>query len=401
MKKAIQQTSILTVSNGFNKLLGMLFLVALTRLIDVSEYGQFRYLLNLASLFSLAIIGVPTSLAKFLGENPADSDIKKSLLVNSLALTSIIYLIVIIIFRVLYPEYLLLDILLFGILIESLYVGFSRGLLNITKLAVFRMAKNIIQLIAIGLVALFAVEISTLEAILFFSLSNLLSLIVLETYRREMEFGLSISKSVITKLVKYTIPVTLGAVGWSVLLTINPIIIQRYRDTESVAYYTAGITLMQVFAFMPEAMATMILPKVAGIRAKASIIRPFLLGVAGSLVISFLILIPIYLFKERIIEIVFSSQYLGLAPIVLLLAIGQISLVTHQLFAAFWQGLGKPALPSITISVGCLINLVGSMILTKTYGIWGASLSYAVSTTCSLALIFIYFMTQRKAIAGT
>ena len=398
MKKAIQQTSILTFSNGFNKLLGMLFLVVLTRLIDVSEYGQFRYLLNLASLFSLAITGTPISLAKFIGENPGDRDIKKSVLINSLSIMSSIYLIIIIIFRIFYREYLLLDILLLGILIDSLYIGFSRGLLNIVKLSAFRQVKNMIQLTAIGLVALFSLEIGVLEAILFFSLSNLASLIVLEIYRREMEFSLSISRIVIKRLVNYTIPVTLGAVGWSVLLTVNPIIIERFRGTESVAYYTAGITLMQVFAFLPEAMATMILPKVAGIRDKRNIIKPFLSGVAGSLLINALILIPVYLFRERIIIIIFSSEYLNLAPIVLLLAVGQISLVTHQLFASFWQGLGRPGIPSVTISIGCIVNLIGSLLLTKQYGIWGASLSYALATSCSLILIAAYFILKRKVI---
>ncbi|UCC80888.1 MAG: oligosaccharide flippase family protein [Candidatus Zixiibacteriota bacterium] len=397
MKTAIKQTSILTLSNGFNRFLGMIFLVALTRLIDVSEYGQFRYLLNIASLFSLALTGTPISLAKFLGENPGDRDLRKSVLVNSLSIMSSIYLVIVVIFRILYKDYLLLDLLLLGLLIESLYIGFSRGLLNIVKLSVFRLVKNIIQLAAIGLVALLSLEIGVLEAVLFFLLSNLVSLTALEIYRREMEFSLSFSGAIIKKLINYTIPVTLGGVGWSVLVTVNPIIIERFRGTESVAYYTAGITLMQVFAFLPDAMATMILPKVAGIRDKRNIIKPFLSGVGGSLLINALILIPVYLFRERIIIIIFSSEYLNLAPIVLLLAVGQISLVSHQLFASFWQGLGRPAVPSITISVGCAINLVASIILTNIYGIRGAALSYALSTSCSLILIAGYFLLKRKA----
>ena len=398
MKKAIQQASILTFSNGFSKFLSMLFLVALTRLISVNEYGQFRYILNLASLLSLAILGVSTSLAKFLRETPGDNEIKKGYLTNSLSVMGIIFLVIFTVSWIFYDYYLLFGILLFGIMIESFFMGYSRGLLNIMKLSAFRPIKGTFQLMAMGVAVLLSLKIGVLEAALFFSLSGLLSLIILEIYRWEMELGLSISKEVIKKIINYMIPVTLGAVGWSVLLAVNPIVIERLRGTESVAYYTAGITLMQVFAFLPEAVSTMILPKVAGTREVSRIIRPFIFGVMGCVTISILILIGLYIFREWIIIMVFSREYLNAAPIVLFLAIGQISLVTHQLFASFWQGLGRPAVPSITITVGCIINLVASIILTNIYGIWGSALSYAISTTFSLILIAGYFMLKKKVI---
>jgi O-antigen/teichoic acid export membrane protein len=399
MKKAITQASILTFSNGLSKLLGMLFLVVLTRLIDVAEYGQFRYLFSVASLLSLALIGVPTSLTKFLGERPGDRENKKIFLLNSLGIMGIIYVIVMIVFWLFYENYFLFGVLLLGIAIDSYYVGFSRGLLNITKLSAFRPVKNIVQLVAIGIMILTGADIGVFQAVLFFSFSGLISLIMLEFHKREIEFGSSVSMETIKKIISYMIPVTLGAVGWSVLLTVNPIIIERLRDTESVAYYTAGITLMQVFSFLPEAMSTMILPKVAGISDKRRAIKPFLLGVVGSLFINAVILIVIYLLRERIIIIVFSREYLDIAPIVLLLSVGQISLVTHQLFASFWQGLGKPGVPSITISIGCLANLIGSILLTRQYGIWGASLSFALSTSLSLVLISLYFAIKKDSIS--
>ncbi|UCE65029.1 MAG: oligosaccharide flippase family protein [Candidatus Zixiibacteriota bacterium] len=397
MKKAIQQASILTFSNGFSKILAMLFLVVLTRLVTVNEYGLFRYMLNLASLLS-ALLGISTSLAKFLGEMPNDIEIRKVYLTNSLSIAGLLYLILLIISWIFYEHYMIFCILLFGVMFESFYLGFSRGLLNIKKLSIFRPVKYVLQLTAIGIAVIISSDIGILEAALFFSLSALVSSFILEIHKREVDFGYYISIDIVKRIVKYIIPITLGTAGWSVLLGVNPIIIERFCGTESVAYYSAAITLMQVFVFLPEAVSTMILPKVARAQDKSRIIRPFLLGIAGTIAINVFILIAVYLFRERIIIVLFSRDYLNAASIVLLLAIGQISLITHQLFASFWQGLGRPGIPSITISIGCVINVIGSIILTKSYGIWGASLSYAISTFCSLLLITIHFLIKKNSV---
>ena len=399
MKKAIQQAGILTFSNVLGKLLAMFFFVVLTRLMEVSEYGHLRYILNLAAFMSLALSGISTALTKFLREKPDDVKLQRVYLGNSLAIAGIFYAVIFVVAWIIYDYFLLFGILLFGIMTESFYLGFSRGLLNITKLSAFRPVKGILQLLAIGLFLAFSLKVGMLEAVILFSLSALAASLILEAKCHEMEFRPRISGEVSIKILKYAIPVTIGAVGWSGIIAVNPIVIEYFHGNESVAYYSVGVTLMQVFAFIPEAISTLVLPKVAGSSRKSYTLRPFILSVIGTILAGVIILIGVTLFKEQIVILIFSERYIDAAQILPLLALGQISLGTHQVIGSFWQGLGKPSIPSVTISIGFVLQIAGSLILTRSYGIWGASLSYAICTTISLVILAIYFVIKRKTIA--
>jgi O-antigen/teichoic acid export membrane protein len=202
-------------------------------------------------------------------------------------------------------------------------------------------------------------------------------------------------------LAKYAVQVTPGAVGWVVMFGINAIFIKHFYNTMEVGYYSAGVTLVQIFTFLPAAISAILMPKIAGLKDKSKIIRPLIFTIIGSFLISLIMLIILLNFKNFIIETVFTAKYASTAVVILPLAIGQITISLYQIYASVWHGLNKPVIPSIIIIISCIINIIGSYFLTKTFGIVGAATSNAISASIALITTMAVFQIKWKTLLKT
>ena len=396
MKKLIKQTTILTISNVLVRFTGMLFFVLLARYSSVSDYGLFRYLITIASLYAILFSGIPTAMTKFIGENKSDNKGVIDYIDNSLILMFITFFILVIIIVLFNSNKIYLILLLFAVLIDTLYLGFISGLLNYVKLFGFKLIENMIQLVILLISYFLYKEVNFTFAVIFFSFSGLISLFIFECFKFEFKLRFKYDKDKIKRIIKYTIPVALGAIGWQIMFGINTIFIQKFYNATQVGYYSVGITLVQIFTFLPAAICTIMLPKVASTQQKEKIYGYTKLAVIASLVISFAILILLLVFKSWLLNMIFTSKYLPALVILLPLSLGQICISLHQIYASVWQGLGRPGVPSITISIAAVLNIVGSYFLTKSYGIVGAAISNAITSFIALMIISIWFHSKWK-----
>lgn len=392
MKKLITSTAVLTSSNVVSRAIAMIFFVLLARALTVADYGLFRYLISLASMHSLLFTGVPVALTKFLGYSKKNSQNISKYFTNTLSLSGILFIILVIAIFLLEEHPVLLTMFLFAAYVDSVYIGFTRGLLNIKKLAGFKFVQNLTQLFLLGLSIIMYSQINFLYAIIFYSLAGLTTVIIFELMNRQIELNFNkVSLKTIKKLTLYAIPVTLGSVGWIILFSINTIYLKNFYSTELVGQYSVGETLVQIFSFLPGAIATILLPKVASLKNIKKIVKPLILAVSLTLIVSFAMLVLLLLFKETIITLIFTDKYVTAAAIIAPLAIGQIFISFHQLFASIFQGANKPSIPSITISIGCFVALIAGFFLTRDYGLMGAAISTAAAAITATTILFIKF----------
>jgi O-antigen/teichoic acid export membrane protein len=369
--------------------MGMVFLVILARSLTVAEYGLFRYLLTISTIYALAFTGVPTALTKYFGDNAIDSERKNEYLSNSLFVILLIYLILAAIIIFFAAQKLLLLFFVFALLIDYLYLGLVRGKLDYLKLNGFKLLENIIQLFILILAFIIYKEVSLTFSVIFYSTSGLVSLAVFEIIKPDFKIRWRFSKQRTIEILRYSMLVTLGSVGWILLFGISSIYIEHFYGHEQVGYFSVGITLLQVFSFFPDALNTLIMPKVAGLSDKRKILKPLRLAALSCLAASVLIFIPIYLFKELIIGLIFSSKYLPAAAVLLPLTVSQIFLAMYQIYSNAWQGLGKPAISSIIITIAAGVNLVVGYFLTRDFGIVGASVSLAISGVMAWVIMML------------
>jgi O-antigen/teichoic acid export membrane protein len=369
----------------------------LARTLAVSDFGLFKYLLTMASIYAIAFAGFPTALTKFIGEDKSDRARVSGYFSSSLAISFAAFLILSIIIVIFSNNAISLVLLLFAVLIDTIYLGLVRGLLNYVKLAGFKLVENIAQLTILLFIYLVFHELSLNLAIVLYSLSGLVSLMIFESVRTEITLKLQVSILKIRELVHYAIPVSLGAIGWIIMLGTNTIVIEQFYGTDQVGFYSVGLTLAQVFSLLPESISTILMPKAAGIKDRSKVLKYVWKAVWASVALSAICLLPLLYFKSKIVTAIFTDKYIAAVGVVLPLSLAQVFISTHQIIAAAWQGLGCPGVPSITISIAAALNIVGSLLLTSRYGIAGAAVSIALSSFVAMVLITIWLWTWSGA----
>lgn len=388
MHSTIKTTTLLTISNVLTRITAVILFIFLARSLSVSDYGLFRYFLSLSTMVGLFFTGVPTALTKFLSEKKDFSYVFNSFLII------FIFFVFLSIGSFFYDFRLVL--FLFAVFIDAFYLGFIRGLLNYKKLIGFKLLENIIQLVILVISYFIYKQINFNFAVIFYSFSGIISLIVFELWQYELKFNFKIQKQKIKDLIKYTIPVTLGSIGWEIMFGINIIFIKLFQNTEQLAYYSVGMTIVQAFTFLPNAIATIIMPKTSSLKDKKKLLKPLKLAVFGVIITSAIGLILLLILNKFLISLLFGEKYLETSIIILPLSLGQIFISLHQIYASIFQGINKPNIPSTTISITAFLNVIGSYFLTKTYGILGSSISNAVNSFIALVIIYIIFTKQTK-----
>jgi O-antigen/teichoic acid export membrane protein len=387
-KYPVKETAFLTGSAIITRAIALLFSIVLARSLSVSEFGLFKYLVTLSAVYAFAIAGIPIAITKFIGEGRTDKISIDEYLTASMVASAILFIALMVVISIFEEHSVLLIILLFAFFVDSIYLGFIRGLLNYAKLMGYKLVENIMQFGMLLMVFVIYQKISLSMSVIFFSFAGVISFLIFEIPKPEFKMFLRISKEKMGRVIKYSIPVTIGAIGWTVMCSANTVFIERFKGAEAVGYYSVALTIGQVFAFFPDSISTIIMPKVAGIRDKTRIARPLWFATIASIFVSVPILILVLLFKEFIFVTVFSKKYLPAVSVMLPLAIGQISLAIYFIYASVWQGLDKPEIPSIAISIAAILNVIGSFFLTKSYGIYGASVSLAITSIIALLLIW-------------
>ena len=391
MREIARKTIVLAFSNFVTRGLGMLFFVLLAKALTVSEYSLFRYLITLASMFGLAFYGIPTALAKYLSQPDTDNRSRSEYLGATIALLGIIYAILILTVLIFNDNKFYLIIFIFAYLIDLFYLGFSRGLLDYLKLNAYKLIANSLQFLILGGLFLINGKIDFAFGVIFYAFSGVISLLVFEIIRWQMKASFSNFKNRFYGVVKFSVPVTFGGIGWTVLLGITSIYLEKYIDIDQVGYYSVGVTLMQTFSFLPDAIFTLLMPKISGLNDKTRIIKPLRLAFYSCLLVTILIFLPLYFYRSLIITFVFSEKYLAASIIILPLAIGQLFIILNQIYGTALQGLGNPKVPSIIIAIAAGINVILGYIFVRKFGLIGAAYSFAIAGLASYILMAAYW----------
>lgn len=397
MRNILKSTLLLTISTILTRVIAMLFMVILARTMTVSDYGAFKYLISISMIFSIGFSGFTTALSKYIGEDKEDRNKVIEYVSNTLILTSIFLVIILLSIHLSLPDSFYLNLLLFASFIDFFYIGFIRGILNYVKLAGFKLVENSIQLLILLISYFLHKQITFSFAIIFYSLSPIISLFIFEFAKPELIFRFKASINILSKLAIYAVTVSIGSIGWTLMFSINTIFIKHFYSNEYVGYYSIGVTFSQIFLFLPSALNTIILPKVSGIKDKSKIIKPITLAASFNMLLSLFGLLFLVLFKKYLLLWIFGEKYLPGLSVIIPLAIGQIFISTLSIYSAVWQGLGKPIFPTINICMAAIINTIGSYYLTQKYGIYGASISTAISSFFAMVSITTIFYLKRKS----
>jgi len=160
------------------------------------------------------------------------------------------------------------------------------------------------------------------------------------------------------------------------------LLVQGFLGQASVGLYFTAVALAELVWYLPNAVASALLPEVAAARDRALVGRvarvtlpATVLGALGLLVVAwpaFALLRPAYL--------------PAVAPMAVLL-VGVVALSLHKVLASDLSGRGLPQYPSFSSTVALGITLAADFVLIPRLGILGAALASTLAYTAQTALL--------------
>lgn len=375
--------------------------IYIARVLGPVAKGTYSLLVNFALIITtIGIFGINSSVLYFLGKQKYSI---KSLYSNGLFLLIINSLILLIIFFIfgkffrisfleaIKPSYIF--IILFSIpalLLTYLSIGIILGKNKITAYNQLAVISSVFSLlIFIILVVVFKQRI--LGALSAYVLSAILSACVyVFAISRLSRFSVVFNRSVITDLLNYGSRTFLGHIFLILSLRATLFFVNYFTELALVGYYAIAISLAEIILFVPDAVGTVLFPKLASIESnfadkltcRVSRTMLFFSAVAG---------VFFFIFGRSLVVLVYGETYIpAVRPFLILLPAIVLTSLRHVFFRNF-AARGNPGINSSILFFSLMLNVILNILFIPRWALEGAALATAISyAACIVTSIFVF-----------
>lgn len=362
--------------------LTVVFLIIVARLLTVEDYGYTRFALSMGALGAFVITsGFPTALTRYLGKVRGDKDLQDSYFSNTFVVIILLLIASLLVLYILNKLDLGILIVIIGITVSTTYLGVITGVILPKRIAIFSIGHSSVKIAVVILLFMVIGNLKSIEVLAVYCVAPIIMLSILELFKpTKVRFKKnSLSGDVMKELSIFALPVILGAVGGTILTSIDIILIESFLGLREVGIYSVAKTLTVVFTFVPQAFTTILMPKVAGFKKMEDIIKYFKPAILLTAAVSIGLVAGFYFFGDLAIKILFGEKYLEAANVLLIVSLGMVFASICWIIGAIWIGMGKPVVNAKIMLVGAAINVIGNVYFIPKLGIFGAGFSLAVS----------------------
>jgi O-antigen/teichoic acid export membrane protein len=200
-----------------------------------------------------------------------------------------------------------------------------------------------------------------------------------------------------SELMKSSWPLIFASLALMIQARIDQVMLGDMISNQEVGQYSAAMRLIEVFSFVPMIIVSTLSPHVA--RAKAisqELYHKRLLEVYRAMTVAFVaVAIPIFLFGERIVLLVFGSEYRGAAVLLSLFAVRLFFAnfgVAKSLFLTN-EGLFRYSL--VTAIVGAVVNIAANYLLIPHFRSKGAIIATIISFSITTFVMDMFYAQTR------
>ncbi len=166
--------------------------------------------------------------------------------------------------------------------------------------------------------------------------------------------------------------------------------------TSMIGLYTLAVSLAELTFFVPDSVATVFFPRVAGSeRRSADETTPMVTRMTVLVtVLAAIALIPAAFVAVHLI----LPAFVGSLPAFLLILPGIVALAVAKVLSSYVSGIGRPTPVTVAAIAALAVNLVANVALIPLIGILGASLASTISYTVNTAaLVFVAVRLTRRS----
>ncbi|MBI4154249.1 flippase [Candidatus Woesearchaeota archaeon] len=200
-----------------------------------------------------------------------------------------------------------------------------------------------------------------------------------------------VSKKLAKRLVMFSFPVFFTAVGGTVLVYTDTLLITLFLSVSDVGLYQAALPTSQLLWVLVGSVSVVLLPMVSSLYAKKeykSLENIVSLTTKFSFIAIMPFIIIIMAFPDLVISLLFGGAYLAAAPALQVLALTSLFYALFAIASSSLLGVGRPEVNMKIVSVIAVVDVVLNIIFIPVLGITGAALttllSYIIGTLLSI-----------------
>lgn len=395
-----------TVGTFFNIVLGMFSLMIAVRYVSKEHFGEFILILIIAGLLGGIgnLIIEKNAIIKLI----SSAENSRKVIITNVALTYqllilIIMSILIFLFNPLFKyifdftrlNHFLIFIPLFFMLESCNYFLFSilKAFHHYKKMAISQILDGLIKLslIVLLVISLKMGILGLMYAFLFsLTVSNIFQFCVIPV-RKRINFNVEIYKEIFT----FGFPLGLNSILTVIFTRIDRIMIGAMMSPIGVANYDIASKLPDSGIRMGESFISVFFPHMSELFAQKKYFEATKILSHSLRLVTFVIIFATLLallFREDIIQILFSKQYLESAPALSLLMIGLCIFMIGNILGTSLVALGQSDKPVKINAVDVIIHIIGNLIMIPVWGFMGAVYSTLLARAATNPIYIFYLM---------
>ncbi|MFO7447259.1 MAG: flippase [Ignavibacteriaceae bacterium] len=388
-KKYLANTSWLFGEKVFRLILAAFVQIYIIRYLGAGEFGILSYAISIVGLFAaISTLGLDSIVTRELIKQPEKRDnllgtvfylrvfgavLSFILLLFAIQLTGDSYDTVILIFIIAASSFFQAFYVIEYYFQSKVQAKYSSSVYLITL--IFSSAIKVFLILVKAPLLHFAI-ITSLE-FLFVSIGFVI------VYQRQnlSVFNWKFNKDLARILLKDSWPLILSGVVIAVYMKIGQVIIKNMMTNEDVGYYSAAVRLCEAWYFIPIAIANSLFPAIVNAKTTSEELYNSRLQKFYDLLawIAIAIAIPVTIFSELIVKILFGSEYLPAAPVLTIYIWAGVAVFLGVASSQYLITENYTKISFYRTFIGMLVNVILNILLIPVWGITGSAVATLVS----------------------
>ena len=400
----LRSSAILFFGGTSARLIGFLFSVAAARLLLPEQYGLLAYGLAIVGFASILITSAPNGLAAFVARyrgNPHQQELHFSnwvAVVTVLMGLSIVLMVPIAaVARLSGPMLIAIIANLVGVAVLQTYKEAQRGLERFASMVIFYFLANLMQLLAVLVLAAFGFR----SPALFLTVYGLSSVAALAVVQPVAPVALRFVRDTVEwqrmmAVARFIQPLLLQSVFFAIWFGADLILVQRLLSPALAGNYAAAKSLANAVYLAPSAISGAVITRIA--RLPQLSLGGYLGRVlAFATLVTAPLLVIFVIFGKPLTGFIFGQRYGQVSTPLTVLAVGMACYGVYLVLSGSWSGLGRPGIDAVATGAGTVVTLASGLALVSRVGLLGAAIAFSSGAVVQLAVISGYTIRELRS----
>ena len=256
-----------------------------------------------------------------------------------------------------------------------------------------RSGVNILSgLIKIGLILSKAPLIAFAWVLLFGSMATFFGMIIVFLYNYKKFSAFKVNVHIGKKILADSWPLILSGIAITIYSRIDQIMIGNMLDNRSLGYYSAAVSLSEIWSFFPVVIAGSVFPAILYVKNKQNSLYIKRLQILYDFMFwsALIIAVPVSFFSKSIVYFLYGANFSQSATVVSIYVWAEIAVFLGVASSKFLIAENLTRISFYRTAIGAVVNVILNLILIPRYGISGAALATLISYFIAVFSIVLF-----------